>query len=139
MEILGIGPLELLFIILIALIVLGPNDMVKTGRTVGKFLRRIITSPGWRTVQQASRDIRYLPNKLIRDAGLEELEEDLAQMKEMTRPNGLQELDRDLKGWKTEISSWTTPPPLINTPENPLTASDPKESNIEHHKDAEED
>ena len=32
MEILGIGPLELFFILIIALIVLGPNDMVKAGR-----------------------------------------------------------------------------------------------------------
>ena len=38
MEILGIGPLELIFILLIALIVLGPGDMVKTGRTIGRFL-----------------------------------------------------------------------------------------------------
>jgi Sec-independent protein translocase protein TatA len=36
MDFLGVGPLELLFILLIALIVLGPNDMVKTGRTLGK-------------------------------------------------------------------------------------------------------
>ena len=63
MEILGIGPLELIFIFLIALIVLGPTDMVKAGRTLGRFMRRIVTSPGWRTLQQASREMRYLPNK----------------------------------------------------------------------------
>ena len=33
MEILGIGPSELLFIVLIAIIVLGPKDMQKAGRT----------------------------------------------------------------------------------------------------------
>jgi Sec-independent protein translocase protein TatA len=131
MEILGIGPLELLFIILIALIVLGPNDMVKAGRTMGKFLRRIITSPGWRTFQQASRDIRYLPNKLMRDAGLEELEENLAQMKNLTGQNELQEVNRELKGWETEISSWTTPPPLINTPDDPLSGSSANVPNAE--------
>lgn len=139
MEIFGIGPLELLFIILIALIVLGPKDMIKAGRTIGKFLRKIITSPAWRSFQQASRDIRYLPNKLMRDAGLEELEEDLAQMKELTRQNSFQELNRDLKGWKTEISSWTTPPPVINTPSDPLASTDTNESSTEQPVESEED
>ena len=73
MEILGIGPLELFFILLIALIVLGPGDMVKAGRTLGRFMRRIITSPEWRTVQKASRELRYLPNRLMREASLEDL------------------------------------------------------------------
>ena len=54
MEVFGIGPLELLFILLIALIILGPSDMVKAGLTLGRFLRKIITSPEWRTVQKAS-------------------------------------------------------------------------------------
>jgi hypothetical protein len=98
---------------------------------MGKFLRRIITSPGWRTFQQASRDIRYLPNKLMRDAGLEELEENLAQMKNLTGQNELQEVNRELKGWETEISSWTTPPPLINTPDDPLSGSSANVPNAE--------
>jgi uncharacterized protein YjiS (DUF1127 family) len=72
MEILGIGPLELFFILIIALIVLGPKDMVKAGRTIGRFLRSLVTSPTWRAVSRTSTELRNLPNKLIRDAGLEE-------------------------------------------------------------------
>src|SRR4030067_2019059 len=82
MEIFGIGPLELIFIFLIALIVLGPTDMVKAGRTIGRFLRKLVMSPTWRSFQQASKDIRYLPNKLMRDAGLEE---DLKAVEEIAR------------------------------------------------------
>ena len=114
MEILGIGPLELMFILLIALIVLGPTDMVKAGRTLGRLLRRIVMSPGWQTFQRASRDIRYLPNKLMRDAGLEDLEKDLEKFKSISR-----ETNADLEAWKKDITSWTTPPPTINTPEEP--------------------
>ncbi len=80
MEILGIGPMELLLILVIALIVMGPNDMVKTGRTIGKFLRQIVKSPTWQAVQQTSRDLRYLPNKLMREAGMEE---EVEQLKEI--------------------------------------------------------
>ncbi len=73
MEILGIGPLELFFILIIALIVLGPNDMVKAGRTLGRLMRGIVTSPTWQMIQRTSREFRYLPNKLMREAGIEEL------------------------------------------------------------------
>lgn len=71
MEILGIGMPELIFIVVIALIVLGPKDMQKAGQTIGKFLRNLVTSDGWRIFQQASREIRTLPNKLMREANTE--------------------------------------------------------------------
>jgi Sec-independent protein translocase protein TatA len=71
MEILGIGMPELIFVVIIALIILGPKDMQKAGKTIGKFLRDMITSDGWKFFQQTSRDLRTLPNRLIRDANEE--------------------------------------------------------------------
>jgi len=84
MEILGIGPLELLFIFLIALIVIGPKDMLKTGRNMGKMLRKVVTSPQWQTVTRTSREIRNIPNRLIREAGLEEVQQELNGLKKTT-------------------------------------------------------
>jgi len=75
MEILGIGPTELLFIVVLALIILGPRDMQKAGRTIGKWLRQVVTSDGWKLFQQTSREIQTLPNRLMREAALEELKE----------------------------------------------------------------
>ncbi len=105
MEILGIGPLEFLFILLIALIVLGPGDMVKAGRTLGRFLRKIVTSPEWRTVQKASRELKYLPNRLMREASLEDLSKDLSDINKIGS-----ELSSDVKKVDADLSSWTTPP-----------------------------
>ena len=68
MEILGIGTSELIFIVIIALIILGPKDMQKAGKTVGKWLRDIVTSDGWKMFQQTSRELRTLPNRLMREA-----------------------------------------------------------------------
>ena len=68
MEIFGVGPSELIFILIIALIILGPKDMQKAGKTIGKFLRKVVTSDGWKMWQQTSRDLRTLPNRLIREA-----------------------------------------------------------------------
>jgi sec-independent protein translocase protein TatB len=74
-EILGIGPSELVFIVIIAIIVLGPRDMQKAGRTIGKWLRRVVTSDGWKLFQQTSREIQTLPNRLMREAAVDELRE----------------------------------------------------------------
>jgi len=68
MEFLGIGINELVFILIIALIVLGPKDMQKAGKTIGRWMRDIITSDGWKVFQQTSRELRTLPNRLMREA-----------------------------------------------------------------------
>ncbi len=75
MEIFGIGPQELFFIILIAIIVLGPKDMQKAGKTVGRWLNRFMRSDGWRAFQRASREIRNMPTNWMREANLEELKD----------------------------------------------------------------
>jgi sec-independent protein translocase protein TatB len=75
MDILGIGIPELIFIVLIALIVLGPKDMVAAGRTFGKTLRKIVTSPTWKAVRSTGQELQQLPNRLMREAGLDELDE----------------------------------------------------------------
>jgi Sec-independent protein translocase protein TatA len=84
MEFLGIGPLELLFVLLIALILIGPKDMVKTGRTIGRTLRKVVTSPQWQMINRTSREIRNIPNRLIREAGLEDMQHDLDNLKQAT-------------------------------------------------------
>lgn len=109
MEILGIGPLELAFIILIALIVLGPSDMVKAGKTIGRFLRQVVTSPTWRAVNQTSQELRRLPTRLMREAGLEESAKELSQLSRTIAPPGS---NPDLDQWQKDVSSWTTPPPV---------------------------
>jgi Sec-independent protein translocase protein TatA len=108
MEILGIGPLELIFILIIALIVLGPKDMVKAGKSIGRLLRTIVTSPNWRAIQQTSREIRTLPNRLIREAGLEELKNQMPQVDQLRKESGVD----DLKQISKELSDWTTPPTI---------------------------
>lgn len=77
MEFLGIGPLELLFIILIVLLILGPKDLEKTGKSIGKGLSKLVKSDTWKTVQQASERVKSLPNELMREAGIEEMKQSL--------------------------------------------------------------
>lgn len=71
MEILGIGLSELVFIVIIILIVLGPKDMQKAGKTLGKWMNGIITSSGWRALKETTNELRQLPVKMMREANLD--------------------------------------------------------------------
>ena len=71
MEIFGVGPSELFFVIIIAVIILGPKDMQKAGKMLGKWMRDIVTSDGWKMFQQTSHELKTLPNKLMREANEE--------------------------------------------------------------------
>jgi sec-independent protein translocase protein TatB len=82
MDIFGIGASELVFIILIAIIVLGPKDMQKAGRTIGRFLNQLMRSDGWKVFQRTSNELRNLPRNLMREANMEmmETEKDLRRV-----------------------------------------------------------
>ena len=82
MQLFGIGPLELLLILVIAVIVLGPKGMVAAAREAGKLIRKIVRSPLWREVVDTSNEIRELPRKIVREAGLEK---DLEELRKSTR------------------------------------------------------
>jgi sec-independent protein translocase protein TatB len=71
MEIFGVGASELIFILLIAIIVLGPKDMQKAGRTIGRWLNQLIRSDGWKVFQKTSAELRNLPRNLMREANME--------------------------------------------------------------------
>ncbi|RME07415.1 MAG: twin-arginine translocase TatA/TatE family subunit [Anaerolineae bacterium] len=106
MNFLGIGPLELVFILLFALLVFGPEDLAKAGKTLGRFMNRVVRSPEWRTFQKTTRELSTLPNRLMREANLEEF-------KELQKE--LNSIGSSLKTPPVNISSndlapWTTPP-----------------------------
>lgn len=58
MDFFGIGPGEILVILLIAVIVLGPGRMVEVGRTLGRFMQ---------TLKKASYDLTAQVNKELEE------------------------------------------------------------------------
>ena len=111
MDFLGIGPLEIVFILIIALIIFGPNDIIRAGKTMGRFMRKVVTSDAWRAFQQASKGMRDIPSTLMREAGLEE--NDLREL------SGLKDFEEATKDLENQISPWTTPPnKTLNIPSN---------------------
>ena len=72
MEFLGIGPLELLLIFVLALILLGPKEMVSTAKKAAEAIRKVTQSDFWKEAVDSSREIRQLPNQIMKDTGLDE-------------------------------------------------------------------
>ena len=119
MEFLGIGPFELFFIVLLALIILGPKDMVKAGRAMGKFLRRTILSPEWMNIQKS---VRNLPNQLMREAGIDENDLKIdVDMKELT--DAAAGVSSTIKEELSIAPEWLNPPD-ITRPEPPISGGD---------------
>ena len=94
MQIFGIGPLELLFILVIMILVLGPKGMVKAARESGKYIRKVTRSPLWAEIVGASREMRNLPAKIIKDAGIQE---EIDELRRSTLPELDSEPQRYLK------------------------------------------
>lgn len=105
MDILGIGPLELIFVLVIALIIIGPKDMGKTARRIGRFLNRLYRSEGWRAFLEASRNLRSLPSRLAREAELEELRQVKEVVNEASREvaHDLQLVGREIRTETQEV------------------------------------
>src|ERR1041384_3282239 len=101
MEFLGVGPLELLFIVVIILLIVGPKDVARVSRTIGRGLNKLYHSENYKLIQKASAEMRNLPEQLMKEANLEELEK-LADLPELRQ-------------------GVTINPPETSTPENPAS------------------
>ena len=140
MDILGIGPLELILILIIMLIALGPKDMAKMGRLAGETIRKVINHPTWRLISNTSRSIRNLPTTLAEEAGVEELKRELMEgtksINEVTR-----ELNKMSRGNPPppsskgdgladgmDISAWITAPETLESDPEPSNSSPAEET-----------
>jgi len=79
MEIFGIGPLELLLIVLIALIVLGPKEMLKTAQKAAGWIRKIRQSEIWST----TKEVMDIPNQVMHETGLDK---EIHELQNLSRP-----------------------------------------------------
>jgi len=72
MEIFNIGPLELLFIIILAVIIFGPQDMVNYSRKAGRWLYKLSKSEFWQSVVGTSKEIKDFPRQIMKEAQIED-------------------------------------------------------------------
>lgn len=85
MEILGIGFGELLLIVFVTLILFGPKEMAKTGRSLGQWLNQIVRSPTYLVLTKTGEEIKNLPRNLLREANLQEVEQEVREIGQNVR------------------------------------------------------
>jgi sec-independent protein translocase protein TatB len=77
MKIFNVGALEILFIILLALIVLGPKNAVKALGDLGTWLKKIKESQIWQDLLNTSREIQELPKKMMDETEIKKTLEEI--------------------------------------------------------------
>ncbi len=87
MKVFNVGILEALLILILALIVLGPQRAIKTAREAGVWVRKIIQSPLWRELVATSNEIRDFPKKIMDDVELQKLTDELDKVSNEVKSN----------------------------------------------------
>jgi Sec-independent protein translocase protein TatA len=127
MNLFGIGPLEILFILLLAILIFGPKDLSNASKTIGRSLNKLIKSDTWRTVNQASNRLKNLPNELMREAGIEELQKETDQQ--------LKQASKEIKAAPARLQNPSPdpvilPPQVASGPDRPDKPKDPTKETI---------
>lgn len=119
MEIFNVGPLELLLILILAVIVFGPEDLVKYSRKAGRWIYKASKSEFWQSVVGTSKEIKDFPRQIMKDAQIEE------SMKEINALN-------QSIGSPPASKSLPEPDPAVSSPqadEVPEKKEDPPKEN----------
>ncbi len=127
MNIFGIGPLEIIFVLIIGILFLGPEGMIEAGHKLGKFMSSTIRSPWWQNVRRGVNEIQHLPQRLMREAELEELNE----IKKLTKDSLSSIGNKDL----INASSWVGNTPSIPPQEKELESKAGEDSDLENNTD----
>ena len=107
MKILNIGIPEILFLVVLIFIVLGPEKMVSSAKDIGTWLRKVSKSPLWHDFVSTREEIKNLPKRLMLEADLDEevkvldqlYKEDLQEGKHIFDPKReLEENQEELEG-----------------------------------------
>jgi sec-independent protein translocase protein TatB len=83
----GIGLPELVIIILLAFVVIGPERSKDLALQLGRWLSKLMRSPWWREFNQITQALREMPTTLVRMAELEEAQRDIQR--------SLQDIDQE--------------------------------------------
>ena len=101
----------------------GPRDIAKTGKTAGRLLNQLFRSDGWKMFNEASNSLRTLPNRLAREAALDELDAVRQSVKETS-----DQVARETSQLDESMRAWTQPEDQTPAGEQPASSNVEPES-----------
>jgi len=72
MEVFNIGPLELLVILVLVILMFGPQDIVNFAHKAGHWIYNLKKSEFWQDLMGTTKQIQEFPQKIMKEAELEE-------------------------------------------------------------------
>lgn len=101
MKIFNFGIPELFVLLVLMIIVLGPERMLEAARSLGQTIYKITHSEVWSSIWQTSREIRQMPKSIIEETGLQESLDDIKATNEELQKD-MRSVQSDLDGVKLE-------------------------------------
>ncbi len=140
MDFFGIGWLEFFFVLIIILMVAGPKDIERGAKGLGRLINRLNRSPGYQAIRRASTELRNLPQRLAREANLEELKglaQEVQQVKQEVQQvrQEIKENTGNIAGTHKAFQAWvqelpkTPATPEANQPNGAQSPPAPAEPN----------
>lgn len=97
MKVLNVGALEILFIALLALIILGPKNAMKALGDFGSWIKNFRDSQIWQDLMNTQKEIRDLPKRMMDEAeiknALADINSSLQYQKSTTKKKPHQEIE----------------------------------------------
>jgi Sec-independent protein translocase protein TatA len=127
MNILGIGIPELIIIFIVAMIFLGPGNMVKTASQVSAAIKKLLNSEMWRSMVNSTKEIRTIQGQIIKETGLPETIQSLKQSTRIITNPALEQwrstvdTTKPAPNLRADFPDTTAPPDT--TPVSPETTS----------------
>jgi sec-independent protein translocase protein TatB len=115
MEVFNIGPLELLLILVLAVLMFGPEDIVNFAHKAGRWIYNLRKSELWQEIVGTTKEIQEFPQKIMKEAELEET------MKEINALNQTM-LNSDPPSQAASVAE-PDPPPAQAAEEHPEDAT----------------
>lgn len=111
MNFLNIGIPEIFLLLVLALLVLGPEKLKQTLTELARKLNRLVRSDQWRAASGIYRDIRQYPSKILKEAQLEEVQKQLDELNRKTEQE-LRKIQSDTSYIPSDITELNEQSPL---------------------------
>lgn len=86
MKLFNIGIPEALLLVIVIFIILGPNRLVSSARSLGSWFRKVSKSQLWKDILSTSNEIKEFPQKIINEVNLDE---EMKSLKEFVDGNSI--------------------------------------------------
>ncbi len=121
----NIGIPELILVLTIMLVFLGPDKLRESSRNFARFIRKVVRSETWRNFSVMYHEMKHYPEEIMKEVNLEETMKELNEINARTQA----ELDRIQ-------NSVRTMPKAVDSDSSEPNLSDPDKENTPKTKDS---